>query len=129
MQFNTKSRPAVDEIVEKFDNKGLKDKIFADSFVSYMRKERSLEEIIVKNINDSLSPAPTRSSSSSLLRRVKHVLSLDYIQNNRNHLITSVTFLSVLSLAMIIRATQFIGKFLPPPSSVLSSHKVRFSLL
>ena len=79
-----------------------------------MREERSLEEIIVKSINCSLLPAPARPSSSSVMSRVKHVASLDYIQNNRNHLITSLTFLSILILSMIVRATQFIGRLLRP---------------
>ena len=76
-----------------------------------MREEKSLEEIIVKSINCSLLPATARSSSSSVMSRVKHVVSLDYIQNNRNHLITSITFLSILILSMIVRATQFMGRY------------------
>ena len=49
-------------------------------------------------------------SSSSVMSRVKHVVSLDYIQNNRNHLITTTIFLAILGLAMLARGAQFVGK-------------------
>ena len=97
------------EIVEKYPNKGLKDKIYAESFLAYMREESSLAEVIVKNVDKSLLPPPTTSTSAGCFSRVRHVMSLDYIQNNRNHLITSSIFLSLLSLAMIVRAVQFSG--------------------
>ena len=98
------------EIVEKYPNKGLTDKIYAESFLGYMREESGLEEVIVKNVDKSLLPPPTKSTSAGGLSRVKHVMSLDYIQNNRNHITTSITFLSLLALAIIVRAAQFSGK-------------------
>ena len=101
---------AVVEIVEKYHNKGLNDKIYTESFLAYMREETSLEEVIVKNINKSLLPSSAKSTSAGRWSRVQHLVSLDYIQNNRHHLITSLTFLSLLSLAMIVRAAQFLGK-------------------
>ena len=103
----------VSEIVEKYHNKGLKDKIYAESFLAYMTEESSLEEVIVKNINKSLLPQ-TKATSDGRFSRLKQVMSLDYIQNNRNHLITSLTFLSIPILSMIVRATQFIGRLLRP---------------
>ena len=110
--FNIHISFVVEEIVDKFDNKGLKDKIFADSFVSYITEERSLQEIVLQNINSSLLPRPTKPSSyfSSLMSRLSHVTSPDYIKNNRQHVLTSAIFLSVLCLAMVVRAVQFIGK-------------------
>ena len=40
-------------------------------------------------------------------------MSLDYIQNNRSHLLTSTIFLAILGLAMLVRGAQFIGKSEP----------------
>ena len=100
---------AVCEIVEKYPNKGLTDKIYAESFLAYMREESSLEEVIVAAVDKSLLPPPPDSTSAGPLSRVKHLVSLDYIQNNRHHLITSSIFLSLLSLAMIVRAVHFSG--------------------
>ena len=99
----------VSEIVEKYHNKGLKDKIYVESFLAYMREESSLEEVIVKNINKSLLPQ-TKATSDGRLSRLKQVMSLDYIQNNRNHLITTTIFLAILGLAMLARGAQFVGK-------------------
>ena len=104
---------AVSEIVEKYPNKGLTDKIYAESFLGYMREESSLEEVFVSGLNKSLLPPPTESTSAGRLNRLKHLVSLDYIQNNRHHLITSTIFLSLLSLAIIVRGAQFIGKSEP----------------
>ena len=41
---------------------------------------------------------------------MKQVMSLDYIQNNRNHLFTTTIFLAILGLAMLARGAQFVGK-------------------
>ena len=103
----------VSEIVEKCHNKGLKDKIYAESFLAYMTEESSLEEVIVKNINGSLLPLQPKSPSDGGLSRVRQVVSLDYIQNNRSHLLTSTIFLAILGLAMLVRGAQFIGKSEP----------------
>ena len=98
------------EIVEKYHNKGLTDKIYAESFLAYMREERSLEEVIVKNLNSSLLPPPPKSTSAGRLSRARHLVSRDYIQNNRQHLTTSTIFVSLLALAITVRAAQFVGK-------------------
>ena len=44
----------VDEIVEKYSNKGVKDLIHVDSFINYIREEETLQEMIVNNINKAL---------------------------------------------------------------------------
>ena len=95
-------------MVDKSDIQGTKDRIHGESFVSFITEEEGLQEIIVKNINKSLLPNPARSDSVRL-SRVKHVMTLDYIINNRNHVLVIVIFTSFLILSMILRAAQFIG--------------------
>ena len=74
-----------------------------------MKEEKGLEEIIVKNVNKSLLPNPAKSGSVRF-SSLRHVMSPEYLQNNRNHVLTIATFLSLLLLAMVVRAAQFIGK-------------------
>ena len=88
---------AVAEISGRSDNKGSKDRIYGESFVSFIAEEEGLQEIIVKKINKSLLPNPAKSESVRL-SRVRHVMTKDYLMNNRNHVLVTAIFASFFIL-------------------------------
>ena len=103
----------VDEIVEKYRNKGVKDLIHVDSFINYIREEETLQGMIVNNINKALLPKEIKKDESKLFKTAVHVTSPEYLQNNGSHIITVTSFIAVLLISMYIRGAQFMDAKTP----------------
>ena len=103
----------VDEIVEKYSNKGVKDLIHVDSFINYIREEETLQGMIVDNINKALLPKEIKKDRSKFLEAVVHVTSPEYLQNNSSHIITVTSFMAFLLVSMYIRGAQFMDAKTP----------------
>ena len=103
----------VDEIVEKYRNKGVKDLIHVDSFINFIREEETLQGMIVNNINKALLPKEIKKDEPELFKAAVHVTSPEYLQNNGSHISTVTSFIGVLLISMYIRGAQFMDAKTP----------------
>ena len=103
----------VDEIIEKYRNKGVKDLIHVDSFINFIREEETLQGMIVNNINKALLPRETKQERSELVEAVVQLTSPEYLQNNGSNIITVISFISILLISMYVRAAQFMDAKTP----------------
>ena len=104
---------AVSDIVAKNSNRGLKDLILKESFMNYIKNEKTLEDMIVTNVNQSLVPKfkeLKKSSVSKLVENLSNYTRPEYLQNNSQTIITVTIFMSILIMSVTVRGLQFLGK-------------------
>ena len=104
---------AVSDIVAKNSNRGLKDLILKESFMNYIKNEKTLEDMIVTNVNQSLVPKfkeLKKSSVSKLVENLSNYTRPEYLQNNYQTIITVTIFMSILIMSVTVRGLQFLGK-------------------
>ena len=104
---------AVSDIVAKNSNRGLKDLILVESFMNYIKNEKTLEDMIVTNVNQSLVPKLKElkmSSVSKLVENLSNYTRPEYLQNNSQTIITVTIFMSILIMSVTVRGLQFLGK-------------------
>ena len=68
--------------------------------------------MIVKHMNSSIAGTHSLASSFRLITRLKHLTSWKYLTNNREHVTTSILFVSILLLAMSARGLEYSGTFI-----------------
>ena len=104
---------SVSDIVAKNSNRGLKDLILVESFMNYIKNEKTLEDMIVTNVNQSLVPKLKElkmSSVSKLVENLSNYTRPEYLQNNSQTIITVTIFMSILIMSVTVRGLQFLGK-------------------
>ena len=111
--INELSGNLVDEIIEKYRNKGVKDLIHVDSFINFIREEETLQAMIVSNINKALLPKETNEDRSEFVEALIQVTSPEYLQNNGSNIITVISFISILLISMYVRAAEFMDAKTP----------------
>ena len=114
----------VSGIVEKYQNKGLSDLVYCETFLEFISEDETLQEMIVTNIDKSLQPKLAKKKTSAFMTNINHYTSPEYLQNNSQSIITVTVFLSILALSMIIRGKQFFGNswsYFNPRTSINSN--------
>ena len=96
----------VDDILENYKNKGVKNIIFAETFMAYVKDEGHLENSIVTNIDNSIIPKLPKSPKIPI-KSLIHYTTPEFWQNNPSHIKAMAIFVVLLTMAMVIRGDQF----------------------
>ena len=81
--------------------------------MNYIKNEKTLEDMIVTNVNQSLVPKLKElkmSSVSKLVENLSNYTRPEYLQNNSQTIITVTIFMSILIMSVTVRGLQFLGK-------------------
>ena len=81
--------------------------------MNYIKNEKTLEDMIVTNVNQSLVPKfkeLKKSSVSKLVENLSNYTRPEYLQNNSQTIITVTIFMSILIMSVTVRGLQFLGK-------------------